>query len=442
MRHHFIVKTLLPGIVVAALFFSPASPLRHSLRRLQQQRRRGRRRLRGLARHAWFRHELCRRRQPRRRHYDRRLRLLASALWDDHRTDPLPNPAPISYANSPWLEQSGITQSLADDVNYGEGITIGFVDSGINSAHPAFAGHLSSQGDCYIYCDGGLTVNDVGTVTADGSGHGTKVAMIAAGSQYLNSVGVAPKATVLPIKVYPSDNGATPSADVVAKGARLAADRGANVINISTAPPHGLSAADRANYYKNFFSDISYAASQGTITVFAGGDEGTTIIGTSVAGSVASGFSDAAINQMLFVGGVDSASNLAPGSNTPSTGHFRSSTGSFTWIGDRWLVVRSTDIVVDGETVSGTDYAAAQVAGAVALLELRWPQLKLDGTTGLVLLATATDLGPAGTDATFGHGLLNLPAAFMPQGGISGTSIDGERCPSMTSPATWTVPLA
>ena len=340
--------------------------------------------------------------------------------------DTLPNPSQPSFTNSPWLEQSGVTMPLADQVNYGEGITIGVVDSGIDSESPAFAGHLSPSGACYAYCNGQMPDNVEGTVTTDGTGHGTNVAGVAAGEEFNGHVGVAAKATVLAIKVYPTTGGDIPTADIVAHGVHMAAERGANVINVSSTPVHGLSTTNRANYYKAFSSDVNYAASQNAITVFAGGDEGTSIVGSAFIGSIGAGFNDAAIQRIIFVGGVDSGNNLAAGSNTPGTGKLRSSTGSQVSISDRWLVVNDSVIGLNGTPLAGTDYAAPQVAGAIALLQIKWPQVKADGTAATILLVTATDLGAPGTDAIFGHGLLNMQAAFQPLGGTGAVTLDGE----------------
>ena len=64
---------------------------------------------------------------------------------------------------------------------------------------------------------------------------------------------------------------------------------------------------------------------------------------------------------------------------------------------------------------SGTDVAAAHVAGAAAVVKAAFPGVSSNDVTNR-LLTTATDLGNPGVDDTFGHGLLNLNRALKPKG--------------------------
>ena len=64
---------------------------------------------------------------------------------------------------------------------------------------------------------------------------------------------------------------------------------------------------------------------------------------------------------------------------------------------------------------SGTSFAAPPIAGAVALLRQAFPNLTAAQVVDL-LLRTATDAGTAGIDATYARGLMNITAAFAPQG--------------------------
>ncbi len=63
----------------------------------------------------------------------------------------------------------------------------------------------------------------------------------------------------------------------------------------------------------------------------------------------------------------------------------------------------------------GTSFAAPQVAGAAAIIRQGWPFLTAK-QTAQILLSSATDIGAAGIDATYGHGVLNLQAAVQPIG--------------------------
>jgi len=76
-------------------------------------------------------------------------------------------------------------------------------------------------------------------------------------------------------------------------------------------------------------------------------------------------------------------------------------------------------IVADGNSIldtgEGTSYAAPRVAGVVALTVQKFPNLTAPERT-LLVLYTADDLGVAGVDAVYGHGLLNASAALNPIG--------------------------
>lgn len=70
--------------------------------------------------------------------------------------------------------------------------------------------------------------------------------------------------------------------------------------------------------------------------------------------------------------------------------------------------------------------AAPVVSGSLMLLQSAWPILKTNGTTANLLLATATDLGSKGADASFGSGLVNLATAFQPYGPLTVTQANGK----------------
>lgn len=68
--------------------------------------------------------------------------------------------------------------------------------------------------------------------------------------------------------------------------------------------------------------------------------------------------------------------------------------------------------------VNGTSFAAPTIAGAAALLASAFPNLT-EAQIVEILLSSADDAGATGTDATFGHGILNIEKAFQPKGTTS-----------------------
>ena len=68
---------------------------------------------------------------------------------------------------------------------------------------------------------------------------------------------------------------------------------------------------------------------------------------------------------------------------------------------------------------SGVRYQAApQVAGALAVLKSRLPDMPMS-VIRAILLKTATDLGDPGVDGVYGHGMVNLAKAITLQGEVS-----------------------
>ncbi len=66
-------------------------------------------------------------------------------------------------------------------------------------------------------------------------------------------------------------------------------------------------------------------------------------------------------------------------------------------------------------TISGTSMATPHVTGAAAVIRGAWPFLTAP-QTAQILLQSATDMGVAGVDEIYGHGMLNLYEAVQAQG--------------------------
>ncbi len=134
-------------------------------------------------------------------------------------------------------------------------IIIAIVDSGIELSHPDLAGKLL-QG--YDFVDGDA-------VPADSNGHGTHVAGIAAAitNNARGIAGMAPFASILPVRVL--DHNGNGSMSTVASGIIYAANRGAQVINLSLGSPYDTSTLQYA---------VSYAWSRGSVLVAAAGNDG------------------------------------------------------------------------------------------------------------------------------------------------------------------------
>ena len=316
---------------------------------------------------------------------------------------------PVFRQGLQWsLARTGVPAAWA--TSRGTGTTIAIVDSGADLAHEDLTGKVVADVSC-VGADGDPTrCRGRGQ---DDNGHGTHVAGIAAATtgNAKGIAGVAPDARLMIVKVLasPCDDGdcsATGDASDVAAGVRWAADRGADVINLSLGggPVQGVLGCA-------FCDAVEYAWAKGAIPVIAAGNDS----------GLPAGFSD---EPAVIVTATTRDDARASYSNA-SSGLLRSA---------RWPVAapggeaeaRPEDCATGGAPrgvlsaywvpdqrnayacLAGTSMAAPHVSGALALLlaQGRSPQQAVDR-----LLATAVDLGPPGRDDQFGMGRIDVARA-------------------------------
>jgi serine protease len=286
----------------------------------------------------------------------------------------------------------------------GTGAVIAVVDTGVAAGHPDLAGQILPGHDF---------VQDDDT-PQDGNGHGSHVSGIALAVTG-NGVGissVAPGAKLLPVRVL-GDDGGGDSADVAA-GIDWARTHGADVINLSLGsevPIIGAMGGDEID------AAIRRALGAGIVVVAAAGNNGVPVCEQPAAseGLLCVGAIDKREQRSFFSSFGQGLGVVAPGgSGLPAGGENILST-----------------VPPDGyEEIAGTSQAAPHVSGVAALLVGK-------GLSGQAvvrrILDTATDLGPAGEDPQYGHGLVNARAAVAgltsgsggPGGGPSGGSGGG-----------------
>jgi len=278
----------------------------------------------------------------------------------------------------------------------GTGAVIAVVDTGVAAGHPDLAGQILPGHDF---------VQDDDT-PQDGNGHGSHVSgiAIAAAGNGVGISSVAPGAKLLPVRVL-GDDGSGTSEDVAA-GIDWARTHGANVINLSLGseiPIIGAMGGDEID------AAIRRALAAGLVVVAAAGNNGVPVCEQPAAGEglLCVGAVDKRKQRSFFSSFGSGLGVVAPGGSSLPAG------------GENVL---STVPPSGYEEIAGTSQAAPHVSGVAALLVGKG----LTGQSAVKrILDTATDLGPAGDDAEYGHGLVNARAAVAGLGSGSGGGTGG-----------------
>lgn len=319
---------------------------------------------------------------------------------------PRPRPTPAPAPTPTPTPTPAPTPAPAPGNQTGAGILVAIVDTGIDLDHPEFAGRIAAGGMCFggsSACPGTAALGD------DNNGHGTHVAgIVAAAANGVGNTGVAPGASLLPVKVL--DAGGSGSYSAVGSGISHAASKGARVINLSLGGPSASS---------TLLTPLQQAAATSVIVAAAGNSGNSLAPGYPAAYATQAGI----VGSMIIVGSVNSQNQISSFSQTPGTGGCVTSGARTTCYRDVFLVARGEGIYstyVGGgyAGMSGTSMATPYVAGVAARVLAASPYLTPQQVVS-IMLQSATDLGAAGTDAVYGRGLVNLQAALAPVGGTS-----------------------
>lgn len=324
---------------------------------------------------------------------------------------PAPVPTNVDY-NTPEFQRSNAATKINALSAYtagatGQGITAAVIDSGVNPSLSDFAGRISAASRDVAGSRG----------MGDEDGHGTSVSAVLLGAKNDSDThGVAFNATLLALRTDTpgscadtSANGGCSHDDItIASAVDIAVSNGARVINLSlggTSPNTLLRAA------------MSRATAAGTILVISAGNDGAA--NPDEFAMIAN--DPIARNLVVIAGGVDDNNAIS----VYATGGSNSA-GSAADHVVMALATRVRTINEDGAAVyaSGTSFAAPAVSGAIALLAQAFPSLTSAQIVDLIL-TSARDLGAAGVDTVYGHGLLDLASAFAAKGStsVAGTSI-------------------
>lgn len=184
-------------------------------------------------------------------------------------------PSAAAHADSIRAQQWGLDALHTQEAwrtTQGKGITVAVLDTGVDDDHPDLRGNVLPGKDMIGF---GARRGD-----RPWARHGTAMAGIIAGHGHGvgNSdgvMGIAPKATILPVRVILEEDDSargkarTTRGNALAEGIRWAADHGADVINLSLGDDsdsaHPEPAEDQA---------VQYALSKGAVVVASAGNGG------------------------------------------------------------------------------------------------------------------------------------------------------------------------
>ncbi|MEQ1934112.1 MAG: S8 family peptidase [Fimbriimonadaceae bacterium] len=245
------------------------------------------------------------------------------------------------------------------DLNFGDpAIKIAILDTGVDLTHPDLQGKLVPGYDF---------VNDDAD-PMDDAGHGTHCAGTAAanGNNSIGVIGLAPRCSIMPVKVLGPAGG---SADGVTSGIKFAADNGASVISMSLGGGGASQTMQDA---------LVYALGKGALPIAAAGNHGTT--------------------QLIYPGGFDECIAVAATDQNDQKAGF-SAFGDWVEVAAPGVGILSTYLGGGYEFSDGTSMACPLVAGLAGLIKSVDPTM----TPAQLRAQIQNNCDPVGTFVTKGR---------------------------------------
>ena len=282
----------------------------------------------------------------------------------------------------------------------GAGIVVANMDTGVDSNHPDLSGRWRGGGNSWFDPHGEHAT------PYDPSGHGTQTMSIIVGGDVGGSaIGVAPGARWIATKLY-SDAGQASYSDIhLAFQWLLDPDGDPATVDAPDVVNGSWGLVGNAGLcIAEFSNDIDMLKTAGIAVTFAAGNDGSAPMTSLSPGNNAAGFATGAVDSSLVV-----ASFSARGESACDGTVYPKMTAP-------GVNVQAADLSFGGlpryATVSGTSYAAPHTAGAMALLLSAYPDAGVADLES-ALTQSAQDMGVAGADNSYGHGLVNALAAYQ-----------------------------
>jgi type VII secretion-associated serine protease mycosin len=281
-----------------------------------------------------------------------------------------------------WLADYGIENAWS--LTRGAGVRIAIIDTGVDGTHPDLVGAVVGGADF-----SGLGSTNGQTPVGYERRHGTMVASLAAGRGNNGSDGVlgsAPEAEILSLSVS-FTGGVIPSDEQIAHAVRFAVDNGADIISLSLT-------RNTRDWPESWDDAFGYAEDNDVVVIAAAGNRGS---GTLSVGAPAT------MPGVLTVGGVTQAGEASDSASSQgiTIGVMAPSEGLVGAIPEGGYVAWS-----------GTSGATPIVAGIVALVRARYPDMNAANVINRIL-ASARPVGNTIPDPLYGYGLVDAYAALV-----------------------------
>lgn len=306
------------------------------------------------------------------------------AVADDDPSIPIADSASCKFGGddikgTPWSLQRILLDEMWDN-SRGEGVKVAVIDTGVDNDNKQLQQAIDPD------VRGKDFISSGGDGTDDPVGHGTKVAGIIAARSKSGTgfVGIAPQATIIPIRQNDNEGGGT--AGTMASAIRFAVKAGAGVINISQDTSAALSPGSSLELA------IDYALQKDVVVVAAAGNDGASgkekdTYPASFPGVLAVGASDRNNERAAFSQPGGFVGVAAPGVDMVST------------------------VPKGGQCIdNGTSFAAPYVAGVAALVRSKYPDWSQEQVVARIeQTAERTERGP---NHLIGWGVVDPVAAL------------------------------
>lgn len=313
----------------------------------------------------------------------------------------------------------------------GAGAVVAVLDSGIVCQHADLVANILPASTSFVA--GESVCHNI----PNAFNHGTHVAgIVAAADNAFGTIGVAPQAKILAVKVLSGVTGSGDFAGII-QGIVYAADQGANVINMSLGVTGGLpkGGAETAELINATKRAAQYAQSRNVLIIASSGNDGrdldhdanTVAFPAQLPGvlAVAATAPEAWAHDLT---GADLDLPASYSNHGQSAVHFAGPGGDFDYPGNENCTVAGLlrpCWVFDGvfapagyqppngnlySWATGTSMAAPHVSGVAALIFGKYPGIKAQKVEQ-ILRKSAEDLGKPGKDDFYGQGRVNAANA-------------------------------